>query len=300
AAHAGISLSEAEASIASPFTSKKADVACVPTLVAEGRCALVTSFGIFKYMVCYSLTQFLSVSLLYWIGTTLDDFQFLYIDLFLTTNLMVFFGFTAPCPRLSARSPPTRLLCYQSFFSIGLQMGLVFVVQIFVYNLVPLQPWFVPFVDPGDEKNNASYQGTALFIVSLYQYMSLMLVYSKSHPYRRTVLSNFLLTGSFLICILVSIWLSVDPPDVFQSLMSMQLSPLFKFRWFLVLLGIFDLLIALFLEDVFLDGFYDRSYRRDQKRKFDEQNLTSENYRTRPKYSQLSLSSGKHPSTFFQ
>lgn len=35
----------------------------------EGRAALVTSFGIFKYMACYSLTQFTSVLILYWVYT---------------------------------------------------------------------------------------------------------------------------------------------------------------------------------------------------------------------------------------
>lgn len=33
AAHAGISLSETEASVASPFTSKIADISCVPKLI---------------------------------------------------------------------------------------------------------------------------------------------------------------------------------------------------------------------------------------------------------------------------
>ena len=32
-AHAGISLSEAEASVASPFTSKQPNIECVPTLM---------------------------------------------------------------------------------------------------------------------------------------------------------------------------------------------------------------------------------------------------------------------------
>lgn len=31
----------------------------------EGRCSLVTSFGVFKYMALYSLVQFVSVLLLY-------------------------------------------------------------------------------------------------------------------------------------------------------------------------------------------------------------------------------------------
>lgn len=33
AAHAGISLSEAEASVASPFTSKNPNIECVPTVI---------------------------------------------------------------------------------------------------------------------------------------------------------------------------------------------------------------------------------------------------------------------------
>ena len=59
-----------------------------------GRCALVTSFGIFKYMAAYSLTQYVSVLLLYEIDSNLSDFEFLYIDLFLITVFAFFFGLT--------------------------------------------------------------------------------------------------------------------------------------------------------------------------------------------------------------
>jgi len=40
----GVSLSEAEASIAAPFTSKIQDISCVVSVLREGRCALTTSF----------------------------------------------------------------------------------------------------------------------------------------------------------------------------------------------------------------------------------------------------------------
>jgi len=65
AAHVGVSLSDAEASVAAPFTSKTPDISCVPNLIREGRCSLVTSFGIFKYMALYSMVQFISVLILY-------------------------------------------------------------------------------------------------------------------------------------------------------------------------------------------------------------------------------------------
>ncbi|CAH8501091.1 unnamed protein product [Schistosoma mattheei] len=70
-AHAGIALSEAEASVASPFTSKQQNISCVPTLIREGRCALTTSFGAFKFMVGYSMIQFFSVILLYYVSLVL-------------------------------------------------------------------------------------------------------------------------------------------------------------------------------------------------------------------------------------
>jgi P-type E1-E2 ATPase len=37
AAHAGISLSEAESSVASPFTSKEPNISCVPNVIREGK-----------------------------------------------------------------------------------------------------------------------------------------------------------------------------------------------------------------------------------------------------------------------
>jgi len=108
AAHAGISLSETEASVASPFTSKTPNISCVPILIREGRTALVTAFGILKYMACYSICQFASVILLYTVCnfhihvcesndvcfsqqffTNLTDMQFLYEDLFLISLFFV-------------------------------------------------------------------------------------------------------------------------------------------------------------------------------------------------------------------
>lgn len=68
-AHAGVSLSETEASVASPFTSKVQNISCIPTLIREGRASIVTSFGILKYMACYSMAQFFSVLILYTVST---------------------------------------------------------------------------------------------------------------------------------------------------------------------------------------------------------------------------------------
>ena len=75
AADVGISLSEAEASVAAPFTSRVFDISCVPRIIREGRASLVTSFSCFKYMSLYSAIQFTTVSILYRKASNLGDFQ---------------------------------------------------------------------------------------------------------------------------------------------------------------------------------------------------------------------------------
>ncbi|KAK8732753.1 hypothetical protein OTU49_006909 [Cherax quadricarinatus] len=95
-AHVGISLSEAEASVAAPFTSRTNNIKCVPQVVCEGRCALTTNFSVFKYMALYSIIQFVSVLILYSAYTNLSDPQFLYIDLFIVTVVAIFMGYTGP------------------------------------------------------------------------------------------------------------------------------------------------------------------------------------------------------------
>jgi cation-transporting ATPase 13A3/4/5 len=89
AADVGLSLSEAEASVAAPFTSTSHDVNCIIDLIKEGRAALVTSFSCFKYMALYSFIQFTSVTTLYTLQSSISDPQFLYIDMAIILPLAI-------------------------------------------------------------------------------------------------------------------------------------------------------------------------------------------------------------------
>lgn len=53
AAHVGLSLSDAEASVVSPFTSKRRTVQSVVDLIREGKSALATSFAGYKFLIMY-------------------------------------------------------------------------------------------------------------------------------------------------------------------------------------------------------------------------------------------------------
>lgn len=140
AAHAGISLSEAEASVASPFTSRDPNIECIVRVIREGRAALITSFGIFKYMAAYSLIQFVSVMILYAIDSNLTDKQFLYIDLFVITTFAFMLGkigayegpLVSQAPQTSLMSlAPILSLIGQMLIAISLQFASFFSVQRF-------------------------------------------------------------------------------------------------------------------------------------------------------------------------
>jgi magnesium-transporting ATPase (P-type) len=52
-AHVGIALSDAEASVVSPFTSLDKSITSVVAVVSEGRCALASALASYKFMIMY-------------------------------------------------------------------------------------------------------------------------------------------------------------------------------------------------------------------------------------------------------
>uniref|UniRef100_G3S088 P5B-type ATPase N-terminal domain-containing protein n=1 Tax=Gorilla gorilla gorilla TaxID=9595 RepID=G3S088_GORGO len=190
-ADVGISLSQAEASVVSPFTSSMASIECVPMVIREGRCSLDTSFSVFKYMALYSLTQFISVLILYTINTNLGDLQFLAIDLVITTTVAVLMSRTGPALVLGRVRPPGALLSVPVLSSLLLQVALVTGVQLGGYFLTLAQPWFVPLNRTVPAPDNLpNYENTVVFSLSSFQYLILAAAVSKGAPFRRPLYTN--------------------------------------------------------------------------------------------------------------
>ncbi|XP_070314870.1 polyamine-transporting ATPase 13A2 isoform X2 [Odocoileus virginianus] len=191
AADVGISLSQAEASVVSPFTSSVASIECVPMVIREGRCSLDTSFSVFKYMALYSLTQFISVLILYTVNTNLGDLQFLAVDLVITTTVAVLMSRTGPAQALGRARPPGSLLSGLVLGSLLLQVALVAGVQLGGYFLAAAQPWFVPLNGTVPAPDNLpNYENTVVFSLSSFQYLILAAAVSKGAPFRRPLYTN--------------------------------------------------------------------------------------------------------------
>ncbi|NWY49052.1 AT132 ATPase, partial [Sylvia atricapilla] len=267
AADVGISLSEAEASVASPFTSRVATIECVPRVIREGRCSLVTSFGVFKYMALYSLVQFVSVLLLYTINTNLSDFQFLFFDLVITTTVAVLMGRTGPAPALGVQRPQGALISGLVLGSLLLQTALLITVQVLSYFITISQSWYVPLNSTVTAPQNLpNYENTVLFCITGFQYLILAVAMSKGYPFREPLYTNVLFLLVLILLFGLMIWLTLYPLGFPKSLLKLQRIEDFHFK--LLLLGIAALnFFAAFVLETALDHGLFGCFRRLRRKK---------------------------------
>ncbi|KAK6075912.1 p-type ATPase [Seiridium cupressi] len=237
AADVGISLSEAEASVAAPFTSRVFDIRCVPDVIREGRAALVTSFSCFKFMSLYSAIQFTSVSFLYASASNLGDFQFLFIDVLLILPIAIFMGWSGPYPILSRKRPTADLVSRKVLTPLLGQIIICILIQATAFLLVREQDWFIPpHVNP-DKSNIKNSENTALFLVSCFEYTFIGVVLSAGKPFRQPMWQNYPFVATIVAALAINTYMVLTPTHGIKHLMQLtNISPSFKLV--LVVLGI--------------------------------------------------------------
>ncbi|EDO16420.1 hypothetical protein Kpol_1030p30 [Vanderwaltozyma polyspora DSM 70294] len=242
----GISLSEAEASVAAPFTSRVFDISCVLDVIKEGRGALVTSFACFQYMSLYSAIQFITITILYSRGSNLGDFQFLYIDLILIVPIAITMSWSKPYDKLVAKRPTANLVSPKILVPLVVSILICLLFQIIPWIVVQRMPWYLkPVV--GDDHTVISSDNTVLFFLSNFQYILVAVVLSVGPPYREPMSKNFGFIMDIAISIIMSIFLmGIDPDSFFGRLL--QLSKISEtFKVFIALLAIVNYFTQLYI-----------------------------------------------------
>ena len=233
-ADVGISLSQEEASIAAPFTSRTPDISCVIELLKEGKCALVTSLQIFKYILLYSLIQFISVSLLIIIDSYLSDWEFMASDLFLISPLAILIPLAPASSKLTYHKPVSSLFSFSIIFSMAMQTLCVGFFQIgchyltkyafsddlFSYfltcngefdkyekDLNGATPWVKEEEETpagGEEEEETLYMeciyNSTNFYISFAQYIILAVVFCTGKPFKKNIFYNYGMLIFSIIC----------------------------------------------------------------------------------------------------
>nr|XP_023650602.1 probable cation-transporting ATPase 13A3 isoform X2 [Paramormyrops kingsleyae] len=289
-AHAGISLSELEASVASPFTSRTPDISCVPHLIREGRAALVTSFCVFKFMALYSIIQYLCVLLLYSILSNMGDSQYLFIDIAIIMSLAFTMSLSPAWKQLVAQHPPSTLLAPplllsvvgQILLALSFQTATFLLADIYAQNETQPSDWLVGNTtgmttngsrpvsdkDEKDSDNIENLQNTSLFFVSGCQYLTVALVFNRGPPFRQPLYTNYLFMLCIVFCYGFLIVNLLHPVPALQDFFQLVFIPM---EWRVTLLGLIiaNLILAFTLES-FITDFKDLWNRSFARQKLDE------------------------------
>ncbi|XP_039983999.1 probable cation-transporting ATPase 13A3 isoform X1 [Xiphias gladius] len=268
-AHGGISLSELEASVASPFTSRTPNISCVPSLIREGRAALITSFCVFKFMALYSIIQYISVTLLYSIPSNLGDFQFLFIDIAIILLIVFTMSLNPAWKVLVSRRPPSGLISGPLLFSVLTQILICLGFQTITFLWVRQQPWYTiwtPLTDvcnqsshinvsdniEVDDHNIKNYENTSLFYVSSFQYLIVAVVFSKGKPFRQPSYKNWPFVLSALSLYFFLLFIMFHPIETIDEFLQIVCVP-FEWRVKLFLIILVNAAVSVVVETFILD-----------------------------------------------
>lgn len=246
-ADVGISLSEAEASIAAPFTSNNNDILCVLKMIKEGRSSLVISFSCFRFMSIYSVIQFITISILYKRGINLGDIQFLYIDLFLIFPLAISMSWFKPNKVISVHRPSFNILSLKMIVSLVSHVISIMFFQIFLWFYIQKQSWYIKPI-PGTDNYVTSFDNTVLFLFSNFQYILFSYVLTVGPPFCESILKNI----PFIIILFIATSVSFGLFFVKENSslgISFKLINLPKKVYFIIIFfALMNLVIAMLLE----------------------------------------------------
>ncbi|XP_045708031.1 probable cation-transporting ATPase 13A4 [Phyllostomus hastatus] len=274
-AHVGISLSEQEASVASPFTSKTPNIECVPHLIKEGRAALVTSFCMFKYMALYSMTQYVGVLLLYWETNSLSNYQFLFQDLAITTLIGVTMNLNGAYPKLVPFRPAGRLISPPLLLSVIFNIALSLAMHIVGFLLVQRQPWYhmemhsnytmqnestskltIPPTVPDEAGSDGafpSFENTTIWFLGTINCIIMALIFSKGKPFRQPTYKNYIFVLVLIIQLAVCLFiLFADVPDLYRRLDLLRTPVLW--RVYIVIMLSCNFIVSLVVEEAIIEN----------------------------------------------
>eukprot|EP00929_Paragymnodinium_shiwhaense_P036539 TRINITY_DN19569_c0_g1_i4.p1 TRINITY_DN19569_c0_g1~~TRINITY_DN19569_c0_g1_i4.p1 ORF type:complete len:1292 (-),score=164.98 TRINITY_DN19569_c0_g1_i4:385-4260(-) len=235
-AHAGIALSEAEASMVSPFSSRKGllehdfiTLTSVVDLISEGRACLATNLATFMYFLTYSFCFTTGKLTLVSLGDMIyGEWQFLSVDVALGILLVWAMTQCRGTGKLSARRPTSSLLGPRTLTII---LGSVVVYWIFAgLALADLmygsgkaffEPWSTRNVElPPYEwtKKGDNYPTAVLFLAASVHLCSCGLAYSFGDAFRQHVIRNWTLLLFGLLYLGFCLQLVWAKPSAFSCL----------------------------------------------------------------------------------
>ncbi|XP_071998708.1 probable cation-transporting ATPase 13A5 [Engystomops pustulosus] len=267
-AHAGISLSELEASVASPFTSKIPNIKCVPLLIKEGRNTLITTFSIFKFLTMFQFIGIVCILFLFWKQTLLGNYQYLMHDLVINITVTLTMSLNHPAPKLAPYRPSGQLLTPPLLLSIFMHLTFTVIVQSTAFFLLQQQPWFnetdvfsacLPLnyssanVTVREHRYAENFFTTTMFYITGFHEIVVEVVFAKGRPFRQPLYTNYLL--SIMIAIQIAVYLFVMFADIetLYTIMELVCTP-YYWRVYILIMVLVLFIVSYIAEMWFIEN----------------------------------------------
>ncbi|KAJ2310112.1 hypothetical protein IWW54_003368 [Coemansia sp. RSA 2705] len=225
AAHVGLALSDAEASIVSPFSSSRRSIGACVALLREGRSGLATSFSAFKFLVNYATTMSMLEIVQFYFSVIVPQAVWIMVDSIISVGLLLAVTQARTARRLAASRPTARLLGAHTLASIWGQTAINYA---FLYGAMALlfaQGWFrCHEFDSRDIDTSLwwllgdNYEAEVISIVCLFQFINAAGVYNYGYRYRRAWATNYLLVLVYAACLAVVSAVTLADPNRFGCL----------------------------------------------------------------------------------
>jgi cation-transporting ATPase 13A1 len=212
------------ASVASPFTSRKTSIRCCKDILQQGRCTLVTMIQIYKILGVNCLVNALVLTKLHEKGVKQGDRQLTAVGM-VVAGLFLFVTRGKPLAKISPRKPPSSVLCKETILSMTVQFVIHFVA---IMTVTYMSDVYVDPYDPSamvpDGPFNPNTLNTATFLVTVLATINTFVVNYRGRPFMESLTENKLLFRSIQACYAA---LFVCALDMFPPLNQLlQLSPL--------------------------------------------------------------------------
>ncbi|KAM3930934.1 putative cation-transporting ATPase 13A4 [Leptodactylus fuscus] len=268
-AHAGISLSELEASVASPFTSKTPNIECVPKLIKEGRNCLVTSFCMFKYIAMYAMIELICLMLLFWKQRLLGTRHYLMQDMAITITVTLTMSLTGPALKLAPYRPSGQLISPPLLLSMILHITFSLIVQTIAFTVVQQQPWYhdtdvlsgcLPLNHSSQNNTiddtllvNRNFLTTTMWFISGMNLIIVEFVFCKGRPFRKPIYTNYVFTIILIAQVAAYLFVYFANIESVYQIMELVCTP-YYWRWNTIIMVAVLFVVSYLVEEGFIEN----------------------------------------------
>ncbi|CAO3610518.1 unnamed protein product [Cunninghamella echinulata] len=229
-AHVGLAMSEAEASIVSPFSTSTRSIHSCVELLRQGRAALATSFASYRYLIMYGQTMVTVKFCTFYYTMSFSQWNFILIDAFITLFCSFAVTQSGAAKKLSDRRPTARILSAEVLLSVigQLFINAWFLIGAYIWlytrddffrcnewnaSALPFNKW---------QLLGNSFEADILTFITLYQFINSGFVFNYGYIYRKVWYRNYLLLFVWALFVaIISYWELADP-NIFGCLMKLN------------------------------------------------------------------------------